>query len=59
MAEFCQECFVEKIMSSTEQMLYEMRKLSLQLSEDSELCEGCGKILPVVIAIIPKRRMLY
>lgn len=51
MAEFCRECFVNKILDSKEQELYEEGKLEIIESTDDDYCEGCGKILPVVIEV--------
>ena len=59
MAEFCEKCFVEKLLNPTEQMLYDAHKIVIQLTEQPEFCEGCGEILPVVVSALPKRRMLY
>ena len=51
MAEFCRECFVNKILDSKEQELYEEGKLEIIESADDDYCEGCGKIVPVVIEV--------
>lgn len=39
MAEFCKECFLNK---ENEQIV---------MSEDDDLCEGCGEFKPVVVKI--------
>ena len=55
MAEFCRECFVNNILDSKEQKLYEERKLEIIESTDDDYCEGCGKIVPVVIEVKKKK----
>ena len=52
MAEFCKQCFIEHIMNSREQALVEQEKITFVLSENNDLCEGCGEFLPVVIQVI-------
>lgn len=46
MAEFCKECFMREIASdgTTEDMLV--------MSDEPELCEGCGQIKPVVVVVM-------
>ena len=45
MAEFCKECFKELLFNDYEDD-------QLIISEDDDLCEGCGEFKPVVIKII-------
>ena len=48
MAEFCKECFI-KIEPEY------VKNKELILSEDDDLCEGCGQFKPVVIDIKDKK----
>lgn len=45
MAEFCKNCFKEKIDPSVEDC-------RIILSQEAELCEGCGEIKPIVMEIL-------
>lgn len=49
MAEFCRECFVNKLLSSEEQQRYKEGRLKIVLSKELDLCEGCGDIKQVVV----------
>ena len=51
MAEFCEKCFKEHLMTSSEQRLVDAGKVNLFLSDWNDLCEGCGQIVPVVIRV--------
>lgn len=42
MAEFCKTCFVSSLQPSQDEIDH------IVMSEEEELCEGCGKVLPVV-----------
>lgn len=55
MAEFCKECFVNKLLNSKEQKLYKEGKIEIVESIDNDYCEGCGKIVPVVIEATKER----
>ena len=55
MAEFCEKCFKEHLMTSSEQRLVDAGKVNLFLSDWNDLCEGCGQIVPVVIRVQKKR----
>lgn len=46
MAEFCLECFNEYVLPDGYR---KRREKDVTLSREPELCEGCGKIKPVVI----------
>ena len=48
MAEFCKECFINRILSSSEKEKYNKRHLKIVMFNEPDLCEGCGEILPVV-----------
>ena len=54
MAEFCKECFIEVLMDSRDQALYEQGNITLVVSKDNDFCERCGKVLPVVIKVARK-----
>ena len=45
MAEFCKTCFKEKINPSVEDA-------NIILSQEAELCEGCGEMKPVVVEVV-------
>lgn len=45
MAEFCKTCFKEKINPSVEDA-------NIILSQEAELCEGCGEIKPIVVEVV-------
>jgi hypothetical protein len=45
MAEFCRDCFIE-LMRPTVGEIH-----GIQMSEEPDLCEGCGKIKPFVLYI--------
>lgn len=51
MAEFCEKCFKQKLISSDEQKLIESGEIQVFVSDWDDLCEGCGKIVPVVIRV--------
>ena len=42
MAEFCRECFYRMIGNRDDRLV---------MSEESDLCEGCGEIKPVVLYV--------
>ena len=43
MAEFCKECFYSKLADYSD--------VITKMSNSPELCEGCGKIKPVVVSV--------
>ena len=45
MAEFCRECFIKHLPSDPKDIPY------IVMSKDSDFCEGCGRVLPVVLYI--------
>lgn len=45
MAEFCRKCFIESFYPSK----YEIDHIVM--SEECDLCEGCGRYVPVVVYI--------
>ncbi len=45
MAEFCKTCFKEKINPSVEDA-------NIILSQEAELCEGCGEMKPIVVEVV-------
>lgn len=45
MAEFCKACFISCLHPSRDEIDH------IVMSEDVDLCEGCGKVLPVVAYI--------
>lgn len=45
MAEFCKECFLKFIWHTPSD------GTQIILSEEPDLCEGCGEIKPVVVAV--------
>ncbi len=47
MAEFCKECFMKKIAVPSDNITDDR----LVMTEESEFCEGCGEIKPVVIEV--------
>ena len=47
MSEFCKECYKEIFAVSEEEE-------EIIMSEESELCERCGKTLPIVVTSNPK-----
>lgn len=49
MAEFCKDCF--------ENMFYQYLKENdeLIISNYDDLCEGCGKIIPIVEKVVSKK----
>lgn len=51
MAEFCKECFKDLIMTSEEQQKVNSGEILLFESSWDDLCEGCGRIVPVVISV--------
>lgn len=52
MAEFCEKCFVEKLLTAKEQQRYKEGGLKITLSKELDFCEGCGKIKRVVVNYI-------
>ena len=50
MAEFCKECFIKHLLPDPMDIPY------LVMSKDDDLCEGCGKIAPVVLYIDVERK---
>ena len=50
MAEFCKECFMEKIAIPSDGTTEDM----LIMSVEPDFCEGCGKIKPFVIEVKEK-----
>lgn len=51
MAEFCKKCFIEKLLSTEDQKLYEQHKLNIVESKSKDLCEGCGKFTTFVLEV--------
>ena len=51
MAEFCEKCFKENLMTSAEQRMVDAGKINLVLSDWDEFCEDCGQIGSVVIRV--------
>jgi len=56
MAEFCKECFKELLFND-----YEDEQIIV--SEDDDLCEGCGEfkivlIITIVLALLAKKKLL-
>jgi hypothetical protein len=47
MAEYCAECFINKVAVPSDNLDY----FDLELSDDEYLCEGCGYREPVVIGV--------
>lgn len=43
MSEFCKDCFIK--------LNPEFREQDLKMCKEETLCEGCGKIVPIVIGI--------
>ena len=41
-------------MTSKEATLVEEGKIELIVSKDNDFCEGCGRMLPVVLQVIEK-----
>lgn len=48
MAEFCEKCFVEKLLTEKEQQRYKEGRLKITLSKELDLCEGCGEVRFIV-----------
>lgn len=55
MAEFCKECFINKLMSSKERKDYKNNKIEIIMSASYALCEGCGNITNFVDFIKNRR----
>lgn len=49
MAEFCKECYVKELMLERDKRNYKSGKLKLEMSEDYDYCEGCGKLKRYVV----------
>ena len=49
MAEFCEECFLKDFGSNVK------NNEKIIISKTESLCEGCGKIKPVVLKVRKKR----
>lgn len=49
MAEFCVECFVEKLITPQERNAYKIGKYNIIESSDNDVCEGCCQSKPYVI----------
>ena len=49
MAEFCKECYVKELMLERDKRDYKSGRLNLEMSEDCDYCEGCGKLKRYVI----------
>lgn len=49
MAEFCEKCFVEKLLTAKEQQRYKEGRLKITLSKELDLCEGCGEVKCIVV----------
>lgn len=49
MAEFCKECYVKELMLESDKKDYKSGKLKLEMSEDYDYCEECGKLKRYVI----------
>lgn len=52
MAEFCEKCFVDKLLPTKEQQRYKNGRLKITLSKELDLCEGCGEVKCVVVSYI-------
>ena len=50
MAEFCAKCFMKKIAIPSDNITEDM----LIMTDESELCEGCCEIKPVVVRVATK-----
>lgn len=48
MAEFCAKCFLKSIAASSDNLTED----DLIITDESEFCDGCCKIKPVVIQIV-------
>ena len=48
MAEFCRKCFIETFRPSKEE------EQKIIMSEESDLCEGCGEVKPFVLYVAEK-----
>lgn len=55
MAEYCKECFIKKILTTDENKEYEDGLIEIVETNFNDLCEGCGKFVPVVDYIIIDR----
>lgn len=49
MAEFCKECYVKELMLEKDKKDYKSGKLKLEMSDDYNCCEGCGKMKRYVV----------
>ena len=54
MAEFCKDCFVNYLLGNKDRKAYENGKLKIKMSKEKDLCEGCGKMKPVVVTVEKK-----
>lgn len=52
MAEFCRRCFIDKMLDYREQEEYDAGELTVQMSDDDDLCEACGSIGPIVERVV-------
>ena len=52
MAEFCRECFIDKLLTASERADYESGKLKIVMFETPDFCEGCQEIIPIVNYVI-------
>ena len=50
MAEFCRECFIKYLLPDPMDIPY------LVMSQDKDFCEGCGKVVPVVLYVDTERK---
>ena len=51
MEEFCKKCFVKQILTTNEQRKYRNGEIKIVESNYNDLCEGCGKIKPIVLEV--------
>lgn len=54
MAEFCKDCFINYLLDNKDRKAYENGKLKIKMSKETDLCEGCGKMKPVVVTVEKK-----
>lgn len=55
MAEFCKECFMNKLLTSKERTKLEEKKIEIVMSNLFTLCEGCKKVDNFVERIVDKK----
>lgn len=48
MAEFCKDCYLAKLADNKELKANELGLLEIELSKDTDYCEGCCDIKPIV-----------